>query len=95
MEVEIIGGVSVHAEQPSRSIHRIFQQNQDLGKVFATGLLRQLGFYRSFHVRREFNEVADRLTNRGAPTMPQAEKRGLKWIKRSPPRERRRKVRTP
>jgi hypothetical protein len=63
MEVEIIGGFPFM--QPRRSIHRIFQQDQDSSKVCATGLLRQLGFYRSFHLRREFNEVADRLTNRG------------------------------
>ena len=31
----------------------------------ATGLLRQFGSYRIVHVRREFNQVADRLANRG------------------------------
>ena len=31
----------------------------------ATGLLRQFGSYRIVHGRREFNQVADRLANRG------------------------------
>ena len=31
----------------------------------ATGWLRQFGSYRIFHVRRQFNKVADRLAIRG------------------------------
>ena len=45
--------------------HRVTDENRKLLHRRAIGLLRRFGSYRIVHVRREFNEIADRLADRG------------------------------
>lgn len=45
--------------------YRVTDEKLEVLYQRATGLLRQFGSYRIVHVRREFNEVADRLANLG------------------------------
>ena len=50
----------------------------------AQDLLRQFDRCTILHVRREANQLADKLANRGIDDACKKKSRGLKWIKRSP-----------